>query len=228
MLAKFNDQPGRESKAVPIRTESGTRQIIRLHRADRKTLCNGNINFATHRNYPLPVRGFDECTARLSHSRLHPPVESMGNEAKPVELPFVLWADHVIVLFERGRIVTAGICCDSQPLINMRNCYRDIPAVHLRPIVEPEAAAGKGEMGVAAENFNSRNQFALGGSQCGKEKDQHTNGKLPNGKPGGDCNFMDREHPAGCHQLRFKSPQVYGTSNIAVRPGVIAAQELSG
>jgi len=28
---------------------------------------------------------------------------------------------------------------------------------------------------------------------------------------------MDTEHPAGCHQLCFESPQVCGTSNIAVQ-----------
>src|SRR5438445_7949776 len=72
-------------------------------------------------------------------------------------------------------------------------------------------------MGVSAEDFNSRKQFALGGRERGKDNDQRTKGKLPNGKLAGDCNLLDREHPAGCHQLRFKSPQVYGTSNIAVR-----------
>src|SRR3954454_25095535 len=72
-------------------------------------------------------------------------------------------------------------------------------------------------MGMSAEDFNSRKNFSLGSRARGKDNNRCTKRKLPNGKLAGSCNLLDQEHPAGCHQLRFKSPQVYGTSNIAVR-----------
>lgn len=64
-FAKLVDEPGRKSKTVSIRAKRGRCKIIRLNRANRKSVADGYVYFAAKRERPLPVRGFDECAPRL-------------------------------------------------------------------------------------------------------------------------------------------------------------------
>jgi hypothetical protein len=102
MLAKLIDQPSRKSETVSIRAKSRRREIIRLHCADGKSVTDGYIYFAAKRDYSLPVGRFDECAARLAYPRLRASIKPVRDKPEPAELPLILRADHVIVLFESG------------------------------------------------------------------------------------------------------------------------------
>src|SRR5258708_21668673 len=102
MLAKLIDQPSRKSETVSIRAKSRRREIICLHCTDGKSVTDGYIYFAAQRDHSLPVRRFDERTARLAYPRLRAPIKPVRNKPEPAELPLILRTDHVIVLFDDG------------------------------------------------------------------------------------------------------------------------------